>query len=195
LKTKLCSSIHRDGPKQYHDRFGLFVPPENSKLQMQLNHLSDFANNHFMKINTQKAKIFPFNFKRSFDFLPVLTLPGNSEPLQVVYSTKLLGVICSSDGKWHDNTSYIVKRATSKLCMLRRLKWIGADQEILLETYTLHSNLFPVSIGPNTRNKSTFNEYNCITPIYYKSAIPYLTRLLNGNEKKIEFHKIKFTIF
>ena len=66
------------------------MPAENSKLQMQLNKLSDFANNHFMKINIKKTKIFPFNFKRSLDFVPVLTIPGNSQPLEVVYSTKLL---------------------------------------------------------------------------------------------------------
>ena len=143
--------------------------------------------------------------------------------------------------------------------MLRRLKWIGADKEILLETYKLHimsllegcvplwhssltiidsnriekvqkmafsiilnsydsyskalatlnqktlksrrsqlclefakkclqnpkhSNLFPISTGPKTRNKTTFDEYYCRTARYYKSAILYLTRLLNGNETK-----------
>ena len=138
LKSKLCSSINRDGPKQYHDRFGLTLPPENSILQMQLNHLSDFSNSHFMKINIKKTKIFPFNFTKTLDFLPNLRIPGNPDPLEVEYSTKLLGVICSSDGKWKENTSYIVNRATSKLWMLRRLKWIGADREILLETWKLH---------------------------------------------------------
>ena len=143
--------------------------------------------------------------------------------------------------------------------MLRRLKWIGADREILLETWKLHirsllegsvplwhssltvtdsdrlekvqkmafsiilnsydsynralnilneetlksrrvqlclefakkcvknpkhSNLFSLSIGTQTRNKNTFIEHNCRTARYYKSAIPYLTRLPNGNETK-----------
>ena len=140
--------------------------------------------------------------------------------------------------------------------MLRRLKWIGADQEILLEAYKLHvrpileecvplwhssltikdsnriekvqkmafsiivkkyssyrkalntlkeetlksrrktlclkfakkcvknpkhSNMFPQSSGLQTRNKNTFQEYKCRTGRFYKSALPYLTRLLNQN--------------
>ena len=181
---------------------------------------------------------------------------GNNEPLEVVYSTKLLGVICSSNAKWEENTTYITKRATKKLWMLQRLKWIGADQEILLETYKLHvrtileecvplwhssltikdsnrlekvqkmafsiilnnynsytkslnilkeetlksrrkilclkfakncvknpkhSNMFPQSSGPQTRNKNTFQEYKYRTDRFFKSALPYLIRLLNQN--------------
>ena len=140
--------------------------------------------------------------------------------------------------------------------MLRRLKWIGTDQEILLETYKLHvrtileecvplwhsrltikdsnrlekvqkmalsiilnnyhsytkslntlkeetlksrrktlcltfvkncvknskhSNMFPQSSRPQTRNKNTFQEYKCRTGRFYTSALPYLIRLLNQN--------------
>ena len=210
-----------------------------------------------MKINQIKSAIMPFNFTRKYDFLPKIKLPGSEKPLEVVYEKKLLGVICTSDGKWKQNTQYIIKKAMAKLWMIRRLKWMGADIETQLETYTLHvrsqleiclqlwhssltskenddiervqkiacaiilcsydsysknletlglktlkdrrtdlckefakkcvknprhSSLFPSSISrPKTRNSKPFTEYKCRTQRFYKSAIPFLTRLLNEN--------------
>ena len=138
LKSSLCTSIDRSGPKNYHDRNNLVLPPENSNLQEKLNSLDAFTKKNLMKINVKKSAIMPFNFTRKFDFLPNIKLPGAENSLEVVYEKKLLGIICTSDGKWKENTKFIVKKAMSKLWMVRRLKWFGADKETLLEAYTLH---------------------------------------------------------
>ena len=134
LKQSLCSDRNKWPTRDYHERFGLVLPPQNNPLQEQTNQLSDFTDMQRMKLNKKKTKIFPFNFSKTRDFIPAVCIPGESEPLEVVYRTKLLGVICTSDGKWSDNTDYIVKKAASKLWMLRRLKWMGADEHILYET-------------------------------------------------------------
>ena len=45
--------------------------------------------------------------------------------------------MCSSDCKWSQHTTYIVKKATSKLWFLRRLKTLGASIESLVDIYKL----------------------------------------------------------
>ena len=138
LKTSLCSSRDRSGPKNYHDRFNFTLPPENSSMQEKINNLDKFAKTNSMKINESKSAILPFNFTKKYDFLPIIKFPDAQKPLEVVYEKKLLGIICTSDGKWMKNTQHIVKKATAKLWMLRRLKWLGADKSTLLEAYHLH---------------------------------------------------------
>ena len=76
-----------------------------------------------------------FNFSRKFDFLPKLSI-GN-EQLEVVYSTKLLGVIISSDLKWNLHTEYAIKKAKKKLWCLRRLRKLGASITTLLDQYIM----------------------------------------------------------
>ena len=54
-----------------------------------------------MKINFKKTKILPFfNPTRKYDFLPKLSFP-NHKPLEVIYETRLLGVIISHDLSWN----------------------------------------------------------------------------------------------
>ena len=110
-------------------------------LQKRLDDLEGYVRDHDMVLNNKKTKIMPFNFSRKYDFVPNFHL--QNEELEVVYQTKLLGVICTSDGKWTENTNYIVKKATSKMWFLRRLKTLGAPRESLLDIYKLfvRSNL------------------------------------------------------
>ena len=94
-----------------------------------------YLKEHDMKINKAKTKIIPFNFSRNKDFVPTTSLYG--EKLDVVYKTKLLGVICTSDCKWNENTKHLVSKVNSKLWFLRRLKTLGASTETLLDIYKL----------------------------------------------------------
>ena len=135
LDTNLASSLDRKGPRTYHDRNGLILPPQNTKLQMKLDELAEYANLHDMKINTGKSKIMPFNFTRKYDFTPEYSIGGT--PLENVYSTKLLGLQITSDCKWNSNTNFIVTKASQKLWFLRRLKTLGSTQDTLLDIYRL----------------------------------------------------------
>ena len=47
-----------------------------------------------------------FNFSTKYDYMPKLSL--ENEQLEVVDSTKLLGVIISSDLKWNHHTEDVV---------------------------------------------------------------------------------------
>ena len=123
------------GPRLYHDRHGHVLPPENSLLQTRLNQIQEYSNLHQLKINESKTKIMSFNFSLKYDFLPKMEI--GDKQLEVVKSTKLLGIIISSDLKWNEHTSYTVKKAMQRLWFLRRLSKLGASRETLLDLYHL----------------------------------------------------------
>ena len=77
-----------------------------------------------------------FNPCKSIDFMPALEVGG--EALELVENMRLLGVTISSDLKWSKNTADVVKRACSKLWILRRLKGLGAQVPELLDIYFKH---------------------------------------------------------
>ena len=62
----------------------------------------------------------------------------NKESVELVEQMKLLGVIITSDLKWHENTNHITKKAFGKIWMLRRLKCMGATRQVLLDIYAKH---------------------------------------------------------
>ena len=134
LKHSLVESDPIVGPRNLHEQPGLYLPVDQSCLQHQLADLLAFANNHKMKINLKKTKILPFNVSKKYNFLPQLFFPG-SEPLEVIYETKLLGVILSSDLSWTPHVNDVTRRATAKLWILVRFKHLGGSQEQLLKVY------------------------------------------------------------
>ena len=102
-----------------------------------------------MQINDKKTKIMPFNFSRNYDFIPSYNI--NGQQVEVVYETKLLGVIIRSDCKWSSNTEYMTKKAKSKLWFLRRLKYLGASDNALIDLFKLHLTLFRPTLYQKTQ--------------------------------------------
>ena len=87
-----------------------------------------------MKVNSEKTKVVLFNKSTKYDFMPKIHVNPN-ENVEVVDKIKLLGVIISSDMKWHKHVSYICKKGYANLWALRRLKKLGASSDILLDLY------------------------------------------------------------
>ena len=69
------------------------------------------------------------------DFFPQLNFDDNE--LEVVDTTKLLGVMCSSTGKWNEHIKCLTKKANTRLYFVRRLKNLGASVQTLKETFVL----------------------------------------------------------
>ena len=65
-----------------------------------------------------------------------MRVPGASNDLEVVYTTKLVGVTLTSDLKFHQHVNNMVKSANSKLWMLRHLKQFEIKSADLIEIYT-----------------------------------------------------------
>ena len=120
-----------------------------------------------MKINTKKTKIIPFNPTKNFDFLPLLNFPGE-DPLEVIYSTKLLGVTITSDLSWNEHVQNISKQATKKLWILVRFKALGGSTDQLLKVY-------------QTRVRSTLE---FAAPVFYGGLTKAQSRKLEAVQKK-----------
>ena len=134
LKPNLVPREPSIGPLNFHERHGLHLPPENCILQHKLEDLLSFTEENHMRINLKKTKIMPFNFTKTKDFIPELSFPGG-DPLDVIYQTKLVGVIIDSSLSWGPHVDYTVKNASKKLWQLIRFKNIGASHSQLLTLY------------------------------------------------------------
>ena len=124
---------HRQQPDSFHSRTGHFLPMGNSRVHKQLVKTKEYADKNDMKINYEKTKVIVFNPCTKTDFLPEITVDNHE--LEAVDEIRLLGMIIRADLKWTSNTSNMVKRASKRLWMLRRLKNLGANQVDLVDVY------------------------------------------------------------
>ena len=141
------------GPKNFHDRCGVYLPQNESKIQRKMYELKDFVTLNSMYINSTKTKIQPFGFSRNWDFTPKISY--DNEELEVVYCTKLLGVYFESTCKLDLNAKNLVLKSNPKPWFLRRPKNLGASKSTLLKIYKLFIPHYPrqtLSHGKKFRN-------------------------------------------
>ena len=72
-------------------------------------------------------------FTDNYQFTTRLTL--NEETIDIVPQTKLLGTIIQNNLKWDSNTENFVRRANSRMILLRKLSEFGAPIEDLKTIY------------------------------------------------------------
>ena len=159
LKTKLVPAPTIIGPRNIHESSGLHLPADKSILQHQLNDLANFTEENKMKINEKKSKVIPFNFSQKYDFVPQLSFP-NSDHLEVIYQTRLLGLIIESNLSWQAHADDICSRASKKLWVLIRFKNLGGTDSQLKSVYLsrIRSTLefaAPVFTGALTKGQSS----------------------------------------
>ena len=75
-----------------------------------------------------------FNKSRTYDFPPEFAFQ-NGDILDCIEQTKLLGIYLTTDLRWQANTREIYLKAMSKMWLLRRLKLIKLDRDIILDFY------------------------------------------------------------
>ena len=125
----------RQFPLNFNERTMHFLPTEDNQLQQTLLDLETFTVDKQMKIKERKTNLMKFNFSLKYDFPPELHLNGFKDDIEVVKEAKLLGIILTDDLKWVANTNYICVKAYKKIWILRRLKVLKVDQDILLDVY------------------------------------------------------------
>merc|ERR1711954_456830 len=94
-----------------------------------------------MKLNTSKTKDMKFNRSLYSDFPLEISFSDNNM-LEEVSVYKLLGVIVSSNLKWHENTNYICNKAKKKVWLLRNMKKSGLSQNELIDAYKKRSEVY-----------------------------------------------------
>ena len=136
LKKALVNDpIKRQKPLNFHERSGHVLPPDQNALQYLLENLFEFTEKNLMRINESKTKVMLFNTSRNLDFPPELTLPKMNNFLDVVEHTRLLGLQITTDLRWSAHSKFIIKRANTKLWMLRRMKLLNIDPDIIIDFY------------------------------------------------------------
>ena len=134
-KSLVPDPIIRQRPLNYHERTEQILPPRNNLLQLELEDLQSFTVDNLMKINESKTKILLFNTSHNFDFPPELSLQSSSTFLEVVEHTRLLGIQISTDLRWAEHSKYLCKKTTARMWMLRRMKILNIEPEIILDFY------------------------------------------------------------
>ena len=93
---------------------------QDSNFQSILEGINQWCTRNNMSLNPLKCKEILFYFWKNNPNFPPMTV--DEQPIEVVKSAKLLGVILSDDLKWNDHVAYIVKKSAKRLYMLRLLK-------------------------------------------------------------------------
>ena len=75
-----------------------------------------------------------FNKSRKYDFPPEFSF-SNGEFLEVLEETRLLGIVLTSDLRWFANSSSIYSKAMGKMWLLRRMKILKLEPEIIVDYY------------------------------------------------------------
>jgi hypothetical protein len=85
-----------------------------------------------MKINASKSKVMIFNKSRKYEFAPEYSFRVG-QVLEVMEESKLLGIQISSNLSWFSNNKSIYTRAMSKMWLLRRMKSLKMEPQIILD--------------------------------------------------------------
>ena len=105
---------------------------ENDYMQSEINHLSQWCTDNKMLINSSKTKLMNVSLDRNL-LLPNLTL--DLTVLPTVTSMKLLGVIFSASTSVKEHGDYIVRRCSSGMAAIRRLRRSGISGNDLWLAY------------------------------------------------------------
>ena len=88
-----------------------------------------------MKLNPNKTKYMIINFCSSYQFKTRLSV--KSSLLEQVSETRLLGVIIQEDLSWNKNTRALVKKAYSRMVILRKLVEFEVNKSDMITIYIL----------------------------------------------------------
>ena len=124
----------RPRPLRECERTEHFLPTDNV-LQSQLENIKIFTDQNQMVLNERKSKVMLFNKSKNFIFPPEFSFSNGGAILECVEETLLLGVKINTNLKWASNTRYIVKKAMQKMWLLRRLKSLKIDNNIIFDYY------------------------------------------------------------
>ena len=88
-----------------------------------------------MILNPDKTKIMIINYCSAYQFKTRLSVDNSM--IEQVDQTKLLGVVLSDDLTWQANTKCLVKKAYTRMIILRRLNEFNVKREDMLKIYIL----------------------------------------------------------
>ena len=127
FKTHVASDIPENG---------YFIPNINLKTQDYLNRICNWTTNNKMELNKKKSQAMLFNFTTKHQFSSRTLM--DSDTVDIVKETKLLGVMIDDRLSWDRNTTLIVKRANSRMRLLHQLVDFSIPKGDLINIYMLY---------------------------------------------------------
>ena len=112
-----------------------FLPSENFKTQNYLDKMAEWTEENQMKLNPIKSKYMIINFCTNYQFRTRLVV--NNSLLEQVHETRLLGLIIQDDLSWNSNTKSLVRKAYSRMIILRKLIEFEVKTQDMITIYIL----------------------------------------------------------
>ena len=106
---------------------------QKSCLQDAIDNLTNWSMQNNMKLNPSKCFQMNVDFSRNSPVMPIVSIDDHD--LCITAHIKVLGVIIQNDLKWDKNVDSIVKRANTKVHMLRVLRSYGLPHSDLITLY------------------------------------------------------------
>ena len=104
-----------------------------STLQTEVDRINQWSIANNMNLNVKKTKEFIVSFLKNQPSLQPLMI--DNQYLEMVQTTKLLGVYLTSDLKWTKHVTHICSKASKRLYALRLLKRNGVQSRDLQKVY------------------------------------------------------------
>lgn len=102
-------------------------------LQQEIDNINQWSTANNMKLNVKKTKEFTVSFLKNQPSLEPLVI--NNQPLEMLPTTKFLGVYLSSNLKWTTHIDYVCSKASKRLYALRTLRRNGVHPRDLRSVY------------------------------------------------------------
>ena len=115
---------------------GNYLPSENFDSQKYLENVTMWTKKQKMALNKDKCKYMVFNFTKKYQFSSRLYL--DSAKLDEINECKLLGVVLTNTLSFEKNTEMLVKRAYTRMLILRNLSAFGVPIEDMINIYILY---------------------------------------------------------
>ncbi|KAI4884853.1 hypothetical protein NFI96_009066 [Prochilodus magdalenae] len=112
---------------------GLISKNDESAYREEVQQLTDWCRTNNLSLNVDKTKEMVVDFRRTRRDHSPLHIDGST--VEIVKSTKFLGVHLAEDLTWSLNTSTITKKAQQRLYFLRRLRKAHLPPPILTTFY------------------------------------------------------------
>ena len=137
-----------------------------SSSQSTLDYINSWASDNWMRLNAKKCKELRLCFFKEKPQLSPLTT--DDQPLEVVTSHKVLGLIIQNDLKWNEHIASVVAKASKRLHILRVLRRGGVPAADLVSIY--------VSLI------RSILEYSCV--VWHYALPSYLSKQLEKVQKR-----------
>jgi len=180
-KSLIPDPVTRPFPLQYEERMQTILDPNENLLQQELNRFHTECTQNKFLVNDKKSCVMTFNNSRKFAF-PSEFFLGNTEVLQEKKTLKILGVMVQSDLKWGAHIDLMVKKASKKIWILRRMRQLGLDEATITRYWVSEGRVHLETGVPVWAGAVTCGQAKDLTRVQRRAVAAITGRATKGEE-------------